>query len=99
MQLLTPELRAQLPPLYSQEDKGPEAIAYVKFFIPYSNWTWYISEFDGDDTFFGLVQGLEEELGYISFSELSSFRGPRGLRVERDLHFVLTPISQLKHNS
>jgi hypothetical protein len=49
MELLTPELRAQLPPLYAQ-DGSPDAIAYVKFFVPNSNWTWYASEFDGLDT-------------------------------------------------
>ena len=61
-----------LPKLYSQEEKGDEAVAYVKFFTPWSNWTWYATEFDGEDTFFGLVIGLETELGY--------FRGNRTLR-------------------
>jgi hypothetical protein len=94
-ELLTPELRAQLPALYAQEG-NPNAIAYVKFFTPDSNWTWYASEFDGEDTFFGLVQGFEEELGYFSLSELQSTRTPLGLAIERDLHFKPTPISQLR---
>lgn len=94
-ELLTPELRAQLPDLYAQ-DGNPDAIAYVKFFTPDGNWTWYASEFDGEDTFFGLVQGFEEELGYFSLSELQSTRTPLGLAIERDLHFKPTPISQLR---
>jgi hypothetical protein len=35
----------------------------VKYFTPDSNWTWYASEFDGEDTFFGPVAGFEVELG------------------------------------
>jgi hypothetical protein len=85
--LLTEELRKQLPPLDAQESKGEKAIAYVKFFTPDSNWTWYATEFDGNDIFFGLVFGFESELGYFSLSELESVRGPLGLPIERDLHF------------
>ena len=84
MKLLTQKLRKQLPPLYSQEDKGGEAVAVVKFFTPDSNWTWYASEFDGEDIFFGLVDGLEKELGYFSLSELQNAHGPMGLSIERD---------------
>ena len=68
--LLTQAIRKTLPPLGSQDGKGDEAIAHVKFFSPYSNWTWFITEFDGEDTMFGLVQGFEEELGYVSLQEL-----------------------------
>ena len=83
--LLTEELRKQLPPLYSQEDKGGRAVAYVKFFTPDSNWTWWGLEFDGEDTFFGLVEGHVKELGYFSLRELEHVRGPLGLPIERDL--------------
>jgi hypothetical protein len=45
MQLLTQELRSRLPALYSTEQVAdPEA--KVKFFTPWSNWTWYVLEFD-----------------------------------------------------
>jgi len=57
MKLLTKEILEKLPKLYTQEEKGLEAIAIVKFFTPDSNWTWYATEFDGDDLFFGLVEG------------------------------------------
>lgn len=87
MKLLTEAIRKKLPPLYSQDGKGGKAIAYVKFFSPSSNWTFYATEFDGEDTFFGLVEGLEKELGYFSLSELESARGPMGLPIERDLHW------------
>ena len=94
MKLLTADLRTQLPQLYSQEEvEEPKAIA--KFFTPDSNWTWYASEFDGVDTFFGLVDGFEKELGYFSLKELESLRGAFGLPVERDLWFEPTPLSEL----
>lgn len=87
MSLLTQELRRQLPPLYGQEKLEGKAVAYVKFFTPDSNWTWWATEFDGEDTFFGLVDGQFKELGYFSLRELESTRGPLGLPIERDLHW------------
>ncbi len=87
MKLLTEEIRKKLPPLYSQDGKGGEAVAWVKYFTPSSSWTWYGVEFDGKDTFFGLVDGHCKELGYFSLSELESIRGPKGLPIERDLYW------------
>jgi hypothetical protein len=54
-----------------------------------------VTEFDGEDLLFGLVQGLEEELGYFSLSELESVR-VLGLPVERDLYFTPKPLSALR---
>ncbi len=62
-------------------------MAHVKFFTPDSNWTWYATEFDGQDTFFGLVDGLDKELGYFSLAELEQVKGRMGLPIERDLHW------------
>ena len=73
-ELLDTESREKLPQLYSGEEKGLESLAQVKFFTPDSNWTWYASEFDGEDIFFGLVSGLEVELGYFSLKELEEAR-------------------------
>jgi len=93
--LLNGESRQRLPKLYSQEEKGLQAEAVVKFFTPDSNWTWYATEFDGDDLFFGLVVGFETELGYFSLSELEGVKGPLGLPIERDLHFEPTCLRKL----
>ncbi len=87
MKLLTQKLRDKLPELYAQEDRGGEAIAYVKFFTPDSDWTWYGTEFDGQDLFFGLVDGHVKELGYFRLSELKAATGPMGLPIERDRHW------------
>ena len=96
MPLLTDEIRAKLPKLYETEELGLSALAGVKFFTPDSGWTWYASEFDGEDIFFGLVSGLELELGYFSLSELEAVRGPLGLPIERDLYFATTTHGELK---
>lgn len=96
MKLLTKEILKKLPPLYSQEKLGDEAIAYCKFFTPDSNWTWWVMEFDGVDTFFGFVQGFEREFGYFSLKELSEIKGPGGLRIERDLWFKPCKVKDIK---
>ncbi len=71
------------------------ALARVKFFTPDSSWTWYVVEYDGKDICYGLVIGLEREIGYFSISELETTRGPWGLLIERDRYFEPTPLSQL----
>ncbi|MCB9438390.1 MAG: DUF2958 domain-containing protein [Anaerolineales bacterium] len=96
MPLLDEESRAKLPPLYSNEELGMQAIAPVKFFTPDSGWTWYPTEFDGKDLFFGLVAGLEVELGYFSLTELLSIRGSLGLPVERDLYYAPKTLEELQ---
>jgi hypothetical protein len=96
MPLLTKEIVKRLPPLGSTEETPLEKkIAQVKFFTPDSRWTWYAVEFDGRDRFFGLVDGLEQELGYFSLAELKSVRGHLGLPVERDRSFKPTPLKAL----
>ncbi len=95
MKLLTKELREKLPPLGSTES-NPDPVAVCKFFTPDSNWTWWAIEFDGEDTFYGLVHGFEEEFGYFSLAELEATTGPLGLHIERDLYFQPTPVSKLR---
>ena len=90
MKLLTDELRARLPPLYSQEAEA-NPIVYAKFFLPGTDWTWYVTEGSprGDDfLFFGFVVGLESEFGYFVLSELESVRTSLVVGVERDLTFT-----------
>ncbi len=94
-ELLPQSIREKLPPLYANEGLGLDASVQVKFFTPDANWTWYASEFDGEDIFFGLVSGLEVELGYFALSELEEIRGPLGLPIERDLHFEPKTLKEL----
>jgi len=91
--LLTPALRASLPPLYGQEGT-PDPIVYARFFTPDSSWTWLATEFDpAEGRFFGLVDGFKSELGYFLLEELGTGRGPLGLPIERDRHFTPRPLS------
>jgi len=95
--LLPPDIAAQLPPLYSGEGQGENAIAVVKFFTPWTSWTWYASEYYPEDRiFFGLVDGHERELGYFTLDDLEAIRGPGGLRVERDLHWKPRPLKECR---
>jgi Protein of unknown function (DUF2958) len=99
VKLLTKAIRAKLPPLRSTCGVPLDRQrCVVKFFTPWSNWTWYACEGevrpDGDVEFFGRVDGLESEWGYFTLRELESIRGPFGLRVERDLHFTDRTIPQ-----
>ena len=95
MLLLTKQNKKDLPELYSQDGKGMEAVAVVKFFTPDSNWTWYATEFDGEEVFFGLVDGFDKELGYFNLSELKTSRGPLGLPIERDRYFKPVALKDL----
>lgn len=94
--LLPEELKEKLPKLYANEQQGLDALAQVKFFMPDGSWTWYASEYDGQDICFGLVIGHEIELGYFSLSELEQIRGSLGLPVERDRHFEPKTLRELK---
>ena len=97
MKLLTDELRARLPALYSQEGEA-EPVVYAKFFLPGTGGTWYVTEGsqqEDDFLFFGFVVGLECEFGYFVLSELESVRTPLGLAVERDLAFQAGKLSDV----
>jgi hypothetical protein len=96
MKLLTEEIRKQLPPLYAQDGRGGDAVAYAKFFTPDSGWSWYATELDPvEGRFFGLVDGQFKELGYFMLSELGNATGPMGLHIERDLHWKPTKLRDI----
>ncbi len=94
--LLTKEIIKKLPKLYETEGVEIEdKMIYVKLFTPWTSWTWYIIEFDGDDQCFGFVKGHDTEFGYFSLSELAQIQGPAGLRVERDRYFTPTEVGDM----
>jgi hypothetical protein len=96
LNLLTKEIREKLPKLYETEKlASEEKTCVVKFFQPWGRWTWYAVEFDGEDEFFGLVDGHELEWGYFSLAELQSIRGPAGLTIERDLYFGMPKMKDI----
>ena len=66
----------------------------LKLFTPWGACTWLISERDpyNPDILFGLCDlGMQcPELGSVSLAEILEARGPLGLKIERDLHFIPT---------
>jgi len=64
MELIPKELLKTLPKLYETEDEN-DPLCHIKLFTPDSNFTWYIIEISIDEeTCYGYVMGLENELGY-----------------------------------
>ena len=102
-QLMTERLADTIPALYANES-APDydaVLAHAKLFSPYSNWTWYITEMDpATGTCFGLVDGLEQEIGYFDLTELAEttvFGG--GPAVERDLYWKPRTLGEIKSGS
>ena len=89
MDLVTPELRAQL--IANGRNPDRDRVPVVKWFNPAGAGTWLIVDADpaDPDVHFGLADlGFgTPELGTVRVSELQSFEGPFGLGIERDLWF------------
>lgn len=110
MQLLTEELKKQIPALYSQEN-STDPIVICKFFDPTGSWTWYVIEgeekeydYGKDFLFFGYVVGFEAEFGYFTLNQLltakQGLKGMQAVPIERDLYFTPDKLSKVieKHN-
>ena len=89
MNLLTKEIEKNLKPYCYYDGKDPRKVPIVvKYFTPDSSWTWYAWErIEGTNVLFGLVAGMEVELGTFDLDVLRQVRGKMGLPIERDLHF------------
>ena len=98
--LMTKELAETIPPLYANDgaDDPDAVVARVKLFSPYSNWTWYITEWEAETGLcFGLVEGFETELGYFSLDELAEVTVLGGVPgVERDLYWKPTTLGEIR---
>ena len=97
--MITAEIAKKLPKLCAQ-DGVKDPIVHLRLFNPVGAQTWLITEWDGEDTFFGWADlGMGpgfSELGYISKSELESIKLPFGMYIERDAHFSPKPLSEAK---
>ena len=95
--MMTEALGKKIPPLYSQDGKGDEAIVYAHYFNPYGIGEWWILEWDGKDEMFGYADLGFPELGYISLSELENVSiGGMELPIERDLHWQEKTLGEVK---
>ena len=97
MKLLTEEQRTKL--LANGTRRGADHKPVVKWFNPCGSGTWLVSELDPeypDECGFGLADlgfGTPES-GSIGLLELTEYRGPFGLGIERDIHFTASyPLS------
>jgi hypothetical protein len=62
----------------------------VKLFTPDAQCTWLLTELGNDDIVYGLCDlGMGcPEIGFVCMYELRDLRGPLGLPIERDQHFI-----------
>ena len=79
-ELMPKEILENVPKLYEQEHTQLiDQVVHAAYVIPLrSTWTWYMTEYDeasGDA--FGLVAGIEPELGYFNLNELKSLGAQR----------------------
>ena len=97
MKLMTKAILNKIPALYSGEKIALEdKICYVRFFHPFSNFTWFATEFDSETgIFFGWVDGSFPEWGNFSLQEMQGVR-VRGLGIERDLYFTPKPMKEIQ---
>ena len=91
MKLFTEKQRTTL--LANGAEIDVDHVPVVKLFNPCGAGTWLLSELDPeypDECAFGLADlGFgTPELGSVGLSELSAYRGPFGLGIERDIHFT-----------
>lgn len=96
LELVDEELRSRLPQIDFERSLQTSSTALVKFYLPDSYFTWYASEFDGEDLFFGLVSTEEIEQDYFSLSDLMTWRNRSGQPVTRDPDFEPTSLDELQ---
>jgi hypothetical protein len=101
LRLLSEELAKRIPLLGSNQSIPLEdKTVFVKFLCPDLSWRWYVIEYDGDNTFFGIVMAGEHAIaGQFTLSELESleFRGENNNEpgVEFDQYFRPKTLSKL----
>jgi hypothetical protein len=99
MKMLTKEIEKRIPGIgetsgdapepWNGENVGDKARVHVKFFSPWTGWTWYATEYDPvERRFFGYIKGDYPEYGYFSLDELESVEMMPGVpAVERDMYW------------
>jgi hypothetical protein len=100
---MTEKLADTIPAIGATDNAADydQVLARAKLFSPFSNWTWYITELDRETgQCFGLVEGLETELGYFDLTELAETTLLGGVpAVERDLYWQPMTLGEIKGGS
>ena len=98
--LIPKKIGSKIPPFHAVDNEPiDELVPLAKLFAITSDWTWYVLEWDADTgECFGLIQGLEQEMGYFSLDELSRLvvRGTTAPVVERDKFWRPETIGEIK---
>lgn len=97
--LMPADLRKALPALRSTDGQGMGAVAHGKFFSSFGRYTFYITEFDGEDTLYGYcVSALGpdgDEWSYASLNELAQATLFGGVpAIERDCYFTPATVGE-----
>jgi len=102
-QLMTQKLADTIPAIYANErvTDYETVLVHAKLFSPHSNWAWFITEMDhATGACFGLVDGLEKEIGYFDLTELAETTVFGGVpAVERDLYWEPRTLGEIKSGS
>lgn len=102
MNLMTKEIEKRFNEVGDQSEKeNPLVIA--KYFSPVGGATWFATEYDPETKIaYGYVKdlvpsenGIYDEWGYFSITELELVTLPYGLKIERDIHFDEITFSEL----
>ena len=88
---------SEIPKLYANEHIPlQEAVVHLHFFSSGSDW--FITEFDGKETFFGyaLLGGdyINAEWGYINFNEMKAIN-VKGMEIDCDLYWQKRPACEV----
>jgi hypothetical protein len=100
MKLFTETILKSIPSLGSTGNMALDKIKVrVKLFNPLGPQKWFITEYDPKtkEAFGFVTLGDPQcaELGYINIQEIEDIKLPLGLKIERDLHFPLTPLNEV----
>lgn len=97
MKLMIKQIQDTLPKLYETEDiKTDNKILQVRYLSIYSNWEWYLVEYDDiSKVAFGYVMGNENEWGYFSLEEFQQIND-EDLKIVRDENFKPIKFEELK---
>ncbi len=76
----------EIPKLYEQQDSD-EMIAIAIYYVPYSDWKWYILEYSQLQNLFYCYVEPENEYRYCSVDELLQTAYDYGVDIELDVEF------------
>jgi len=87
------QMQVPFSPDNYENGKAKSCFFHVRIFDPAGSSVWYVTDWDGQDICFGLVDGIKMEWGTFSLRNLSMHRGPFGIGLEVDVSFSPVPYS------